>query len=362
MERALLGVAGVAVILGIFSSVLRTLVIPRPTRSSFSRIVQRMVHWPVQAVADRLSTAEAKDRALAPVAPLAIVITLISWLAFFVVGYALLGAAVSGLNVRDALIEAGSSLFTLGFARGARATLNTIDFCAAATGPIVIGLQVGYLPTLYNAYQRRETEVTLLEVRAGSPPWGPEILARYAQVELLDALTELFRNWERWSAGVSESHTTYPVLILFRSPKANRNWLIAMLAVLDAAALRLAFNPSQPQNEVRMALRAGFVCLRDIADTRGIPYNQDPHPDDPLELDYEEFLRGVARMAGQGYPMERTPQEAWPHFRGWRVNYEALAYRLARDIEAVPAPWSGARRTAVAVRAPHTPVDRRPFG
>ncbi|MGW7486263.1 hypothetical protein [Streptomyces sp. NPDC054786] len=360
--RVLLGIAGAVIVLGIFSSVLHSLVVPRPTRSGFGRFVQRLVQWPFRLVADRLPSAEAKDRTLAPMAPLTVVVTLISWLVCFMVGYALLEAAVSRLSVREALIEAGSSLFTLGFASGNRVTLNAIDFCAAVTGPIVIGLQVGYLPALYGAYQRRETEVTLLQARAGSPPWGPEILARYAQVDLMDSLTELFRNWERWSAGVSESHTTYPILIHFRSPKATRNWLIALLSVMDAAALRLSFNPSQPQAEVRMALRAGFICLREIANIQGIPYERDPHPDDALQLGYEDFLRGVERMRSQGYPMERTPEEAWPQFRGWRVNYEALAYRLAYEIEAVPAPWSGPRRTAVIIRAPLTPVDRRPVG
>ncbi|MFB6440977.1 hypothetical protein ACFCVY_30065 [Streptomyces sp. NPDC056411] len=360
--RVLLGVAGAVIVLRSFSSVLHSLVIPRPTRSGFSRFVQRAVLELFRLVADRVPTAEGKDRVLVPMAPVAIVVTLLSWLVSFMVGYALLEAAVSQLGVRDALIESGSSLFTLGFASGNRATLNAIDFCAAVTGPIVIGLQVGYLPALYGAYQSRETEVTLLQARAGSPPWGPEILARYAQVDLLDSLTELFRNWERWSAGVSESHTTYPILIHFRSPKAHRNWLIALLSVLDAAALRLAFNPSQPQAEVRMALRAGFVCLRELADIEGIPYNPDPHPGDAVRLDYEDFLRGVERMSAQGYPMERTPEEAWPQFRGWRVNYEDLAYQLARTVEAVPAPWSGTRRRAVTFHAPLTPIDRRPVG
>ncbi len=360
--RVLLGIAGAVVVLGVFSSVLRTLVIPRPTSSGFTKVVQSTVRRPFQFAADLLPGAEAKDRVLAPVAPLAIVVTLISWLAALLLGYALLEGVVSRLGVRAALIESGSSLLTLGFASGNRATLNAIDFCAAASGPIVIGLQIGYLPALYSAYQSRETEVTLLQVRAGSPPWGPEILARYAQVELLDSLTELFRGWERWSATVSETHTTYPVLIHFRSPKATRNWLIALLSVMDAAALRLAFNPSLPKAEVRMALRAGFICLRDIAEIRGIPYDRDPLPEDPVRLGYDEFLEGVARMREQGYPMERSPAEAWPHFRGWRVNYEPIAYRLARDIDAVPAPWSGPRRTAVTIRAPLTPVDRRPVG
>jgi len=358
--RIVLGLLGALVVAGTFSSVVRTLVLPRPSRSSFTSVVRRLLFVPFQTVADRCRTVDRKDRVLAPVAPLSILVTLVLWLLTFMLGYALLEGAASNLGVKAALSEAGSSLFTLGFASSNRSALTAVDFCAAATGPIVIALQVGYLPSLYGAYARREAEVTLLQSRAGSPPWGPEILARYAQVELTDSLVELFVNWERWSAEVAESHTTYPVLIQFRSARATRNWLVALIAVLDAAALHLAFNPSRPTTQVRLALRAGFVCMRDLADVRGIAYNPDPMPDDPLVLTYDDFLLGVARMGEQGFPMERTPQEAWPHFRGWRVNYETLAYRLAYDIEAVPAPWSGPRRTAEAVVTPTTPVDRRP--
>jgi hypothetical protein len=358
--RELIGVLGALIVLGIFSSVVRTLVIPRPTPSGFTRVVTYLLHRPFQWVADRCATTEAKDRVLGPVAPLSILVTLVAWLVSFLFGYAMLEVAVSDLGFSAALREAGSSLFTLGFASGTRASLTAVDFAASATGPITVGLLVGYLPTLYSAYARRESEVTLLQSRAGEPPWGPEILTRYAQVELLDSLPELFRNWERWAAEVSESHTTYPVLVHFRSPRATRNWLIALLAVMDAAALQLAFNPSVRQAEARMSLRAGFVCLREIADSRGIPYDADPSPIASLELTYEDFLAGIAHMATQDFPMERSPEEAWAQFHGWRVNYESLAYRLAYDIDAVPALWSGPRRTSSAQVAPKTPVDRKP--
>jgi len=61
-----------------------------------------------------------------------------------------------------------------------------------------------------------------------------------------------------------------------------------------------------------------------------------------------------------GYKTERTPEDAWAHFRGWRVNYEALAYTLAYRIDAVAAPWSGPRRTQRQVLAVRSPVDRQP--
>ncbi|MEV0990314.1 hypothetical protein [Streptomyces sp. NPDC049949] len=50
---------------------------------------------------------------------------------------------------RKALVEARSSMLALGFAGSNREGLNAIDFCAAATGPVTIGLQVGYLPATH---------------------------------------------------------------------------------------------------------------------------------------------------------------------------------------------------------------------
>ncbi len=62
-----------------------------------------------------------------------------------------------------------------------------------------------------------------------------------------------------------------------------------------------------------------------------------------------------------GFPMERTAAEAWPDFRGWRVNYESVAYRLCDHLTAPPAPWSGNRRhLRSGIVAPKRPPQRSP--
>src|SRR6266566_7026326 len=81
-------------------------------------------------------------------------------------------------GVASAFSAAGSSLFTLGFAVPAGAAPSAVVFAAAATGLVIVTLQIAYLPTLYAAFNRRETEVALLNARAGVPSWGPELLAR----------------------------------------------------------------------------------------------------------------------------------------------------------------------------------------
>ncbi|WP_327308242.1 hypothetical protein OG730_36345 [Streptomyces sp. NBC_01298] len=100
--------------------------------------------------------------------------------------------------------------------------------------------------------------------------------------------------------------------------------------------------------------------VRVLAREEGIAYDPDPLPEDPIELTYEEFLDGVVRMRERGVTMARDPEQAWPHFRGWRVNYEAVAYALAYRIDAVPAPWSGPRRRGGGPLEVPTPVDRKP--
>jgi hypothetical protein len=362
VSRTLAAVLGGIVVLGVWSSVVRTLVVPRGLRSKLVALVQKGTLGAFDLLARPFRAFETRDTILAWAAPLSILFSLAVWLLGFLLGYALLIYGVSSLPAGAALREAGSSLFTLGFASGDRTQLTLIDLLAAATGPIVIGLLVGYLPTLYAAYSRRETDVTMLEARAGEPNWGPEILARHASVESLDNLEPFFQNWERWAADISESHTNYPVLIHVRSARPSRNWLVGMVSVMDAAAMQLALAPQMRQSPARMALRMGFVCLRDLAGVEGIAFDPDPDPDGEITLTYDEFLLAVERLEEAGFPIQRPPAEAWPHFCGWRINYESIAYQLADDIDAVPALWTGPRRVGRTPMAPRTPQNRQPGG
>jgi hypothetical protein len=286
--------------------------------------------------------------------------TLATWLGGALLGFGLLLYALSPLSWASAFREAGSSLFTLGFASGARLKLSVIDFMAAATGPVLIALQIAYLPTLYGAYNRRELEVTLLQARAGEPAWGPEILARQWLVDTESALPELYRSWERLAADIGESHSTYPILLTFRSPRPHCNWLVGLIAVMDAAALQLALAPRTAPPEARLVVRAGFTALRDIARALRIPFDPDPMPETPVQLTFEEFDAAVAMLETAGFRAERTPKESWPHFRGWRVNYEAIAYELCRRCDAVPALWTGPRDFPGEPVPPRRPTDRRP--
>lgn len=356
---------GAVVVALTWASIISTVVVPRRTRDRISRGVSRGVNALYGLSTRHLRDYRARDRRLASQASTTILAQLVAWLLLFYVGFALMLQPFDGRGARHAFAQAGSSLFTLGYAGPSGAPLTVIDYVAAASGLVVVALQIGYLPTLYSAFNRRETEVTLLSSRAGTPAWGPEILARtrfgFGVEDEGAVMDSFYLAWERWAADVSESHTNYPVLTRFRSPAELSSWLVALVAVLDSAALWMALSPTRaPAVEARLALRMGFTCLQSIAETVGLEVDRDPDPDADLQLSYDDYLAGIERIASTTFPMERTPEQAWPDFRGWRVNYEAVAYALASRLDAVPGPWTGPRRTGDPPVAPLRPPNRMP--
>ena len=359
-----LGLAGGVVVLAAGAgSVLYTLVLPRSHPSRLTEAAMRAALRAGSWAADRSDTYEGKDHVLALVGPGALLGLFGLWLAVVFVGYALVLWPLVPGGLGAAFRDAGSAMLTLGLAGSGATPLSAaataVSYVAAATGLVVVALEIAYLPTIYGAFNRRETLVTLLDSRAGAPAWGPEILSRHQLVGIVDSLPTFFGAWEQWAADVAETHTTYPVLALFRSPDATRSWIVALLAVLDSAALQLALAPESAPSEARLCLRMGFTALREIAPVWGFRPPADPRPDDPLALTYEEYLEGVERMREAGVALERSAEQAWPHFRGWRVNYEAAAYFLGELVTAVPGPWSGPRRRVGRVE-PHRPPDRTP--
>jgi hypothetical protein len=135
----------------------------------------------------------------------------------------------------------------------------------------------------------------------------------------------------------------------------------ALLAVLDSAAMLLALSPNiAPVVPARLCLRAGFLCFTQIARAMGIPLPDEPDPDAGITLTYGEFLEAIGRLREVEFPIERDPAEAWVDFVGWRVNYERPAYAVAYAVDAVPALWSGPRRSRDKVIAPIRPALGRP--
>ncbi len=327
----------------LFSAV-KTFVLPRSAPDRLTFLVFAIVRWFFELRVRRSSTYFGQDRIMAFFAPIALLSLLPAWLFLVLIGYTGMFWAVDGPAVKDAFRVSVSSLLTLGFATFESPLGWIMVFSEATIGLILVALLIAYLPPMYAAFSRRETAVTMLEVRAGNPPSAIELLMRYHRIQGFNRLAQLWETWEAWFADIVESHTSLPALVFFRSPRPEHSWITATGVMLDAASLTLAAVEIPEEPLAALCIRAGYITLRRIADFFNIKYNPNPHfPVEQISVSREEFEAALDQMQAAGVPIKPDRDQAWQDFGGWRINYDTVLLALASLTMAPTSPWTGSR-------------------
>ncbi len=336
---------GATAVLGTVGSAIRTVVLPRGVPARLTSAVFVVVGRLFRLRLGRSPTYERRDRVMAGMAPAALMTLVVTWLTITMAGYSAMFWSLGARPLREALTDSGSSLTTLGFSQPRDLPSVVLALTEAGIGLTLLALLITYLPSLYQAFSRREAAVTLLEVRAGTPPFGAAMLERYARIGWMGGLGAVWDQWETWFVEVEESHTSFAPLIWFRSPQPDHSWITAAGAVLDAAALS-ASTVATHDPDAALCVRAGYVALRRIADFFAIPYDPDPDPAGPISVAREEFDEVYDRLAGAGIDVVGDRDQAWADFAGWRVNYDVVLITLCALVMAPFAPWSSDRSVA----------------
>jgi hypothetical protein len=335
-------IAGVVVVLLTLGSAVRVVILPRGVASRLSRVVFISMRALFQLRMRRSWEYQRRDYILAFYAPVSLLTLLVVWMALVTLGYMLMYWALDG-GFLIAFELSGSSIFTLGFFRPGHIPAIVLSYTEAAIGLILLAMLITYLPSIYGAFSRRESAVTALEVRAGSPPSAAEMLWRYWVIGRWDQIDEIWSRWEDWFVDIEETHVSFPALVFFRSPQPDHSWVTAAGAVLDGASLYSAVSEGPHDAQADIMIRAGYLALRRIADFFGIPYIPDPQPHDPVSIMRSEFDEAWDRLAAAGLPMKADRDQAWRDFAGWRVNYDSVLLTLAGLTTAPYAPWSSDR-------------------
>jgi hypothetical protein len=326
-------------------SAVRTLVLPRAAPDTIYGSVFRLVRWIFDLRLRSVDSFQARDQIMAYYAPIALLTLLPVWLILVTLGYAGMYWALGMPTWYEAFLLSGSSLLTLGFAKAADFWQLNLVFSEATFGLLLIALLIAYLPSMYSAFQRRAAAVSLLEVRAGTPPSAVEMLLRFNRIHGIDRLSDQWRAWETWFADLQESHSSLPALVFFRAPQPENSWITAAGTVLDAAALSRSTLDIPQDFEADLCIRAGYLALRHIADYFRIDYNPSPAPDDPISITRAEFDAAYEQFTDNGVPVLPDQDQAWRDFAGWRVNYDQVLIELAELVMAPPAPWSSDRNS-----------------
>jgi Ion channel len=345
--------AGVLILVVTLLDVFRTMVMPRASKSRYrlSRFLFLGMWLPWRWIAMRARSEQGRERILAGAAPMSLFVLLAGWAALAILGYGLIlwsPAFVDGVHgandksLATAVYFSGTSLFTIGFgdvvATGAARAIVIVE---GATGLGLVAVVIAYLPVLYQAFNRREVGILLLDARAGSPPSGPELLRRAGGGGVRTSLPQLFREWEAWAADVLETHLSYPLIAFFRSPHDNTSWVTSLGAVLDAATLVLSSvavtDDEACGGAARMLYATGTHAVEDLFIYFRFPERQ-------VVIEREEFDGVLEDLRDAGVPL-KPADDAWKAFGEMRLAYSGRLNALAMRVAAPPALWIGDRST-----------------
>jgi hypothetical protein len=347
---ALVAVGGLLLLSAILWDAFETIILPRRVTRPYrlARLFYRSIWGPWRAIALRIRSPKLRDSYLSFFGPLSILMLFGLWALGLVLGFALLHhTALSTVDIngqaafRRDLYLSGSTFFTLGLGDVVPRTPlgRLVTVVESGTGFGFLAIVISYLPVLYGAFSQRETNISLLDARAGSPPSAAELLRRHVQAHNVRALGDYLRDWETWSAELMESHLSYPVLCYFRSQHQNQSWLAALTAILDTCALIMACSEGDLYWQAQLTFAISRHAIVDLSQVMWAPPRSPAAP----RLSAEDFARLHALLAAWGTgPL--SLEESGRRLEHLRGMYEPYVNSLAERLLISLPPWIVARR------------------
>ena len=331
-------VLGVFLVISVLADVVNTLVSTTTSRSRFwlTHVVYTGGWFVVSRLARRIKNESIREAVLSIFAPLSLLGLLSLWVAQQLVGFALIWWGIGGVDGAnsffDCLYYSGVVYFTLGF--GEIVPLENVPrfgaLIEAMSGVLTTALVIGYLPALYSAYSEREQKLMTLD-DGSEERITPDslVVSRSPTANPADVLS-FFEGWEEWASSVLETHTTLPMLRLFRSKQADQNWITA-LGLLCDAALQCQVIVETRNRSPYWFLRRAIVLFEELADGQDLsPYRKrlddvyDERSDGGVN---EQFLNLYYRLEQHGFelvPMDEAREETLALRRRFDAQMEFL--------------------------------------
>ena len=342
-----------ALILIVLWDAFEVIILPRRVRRKFrlTRFFYRGTWRPWSAVAKRISSNDRRELLLSFYGPVSLLFLLSMWAAGLVLGFACLYRSLEipikmedgGTGFLTYLYFSGSTFFTLGLgdvlARSWTGRLLTV--LEAGMGLGFLAIVIGYLPVLYQAFSRRELNISLLDARAGSPSTAAELLRRHFDGDQFVELSAFLREWERWAAELLESHLSYPVLAYYRSQHTNQSWLGALTTILDATTLVMVGIDGTPAHQAQLTFAIARHAVADLSHV----FNTKPQSPPKDRLPPEELGRMRSNLGRNGIFLQ-DGDAAVQKLNTLRRMYEPYVHALSEYL-LMPLPsWEVALRSA----------------
>ena len=339
-------IAGVAIFLIVLWDAFEAIILPRRVTRRFrlTRLFYKST-WSLWKFAMSLITSrKTREALLGFYGPLSLLVLVGVWAVGLVFGFGLMqygaGSAVVLTGSEPSFLTdiylSGTTFFTLGLGDViprsglARALVVT----EAGFGFGFLAAVIGYLPFIYGSFSKREVDISLLDSRAGTPPTAGELLRRHSYLHGQDALRELLKDWERWSAELMESHLSYPVLAYFRSQHDNQSWIASLTAILDTSALVMVGIEGSCEKQAELTFAIARHAVADLSQVFGTAPADLPHDRLPAEQ-----LRHIRDILAQHGLKLRDSDEADSRLSELRRMYEPYVFALATHLSQTLPPW-----------------------
>jgi len=326
-----------------------TVVLPRRVTRRFrlTRLFYRATWHTWAAMVRTAVPGKWQETWLSVFGPISILLLLSIWACGLIFGFALLYWAAGDViplhgvshGFLTVLYLSGTTFFTLGLGDVvARSALgHGLVVIESGMGFAFLALIIAYLPALNQFFARRETDISLLDARAGSPPTAGELLRRHSDERGIEALRELLLHWEHWSAEFLEGHLSYPILAYFRSQHDNESWLAALTAILDTCSWLMAGGEKTCKRQAELTLAMARHAVVDLC----LVFRIGPRPSKADRLPPAMLGELRAMLAGSGLKLE-TGEQADDRLSELRKSYEPYLESLATYFQTHVPPWMAA--------------------
>jgi len=339
-------IAGVAIFLIVLWDAFEAIILPRRVTRKFriARLFYKST-WKLWKFATSLvSSRKRREALLGFYGPLSLLVLVGVWAVGLILGFGLMqygaGSAVvttgSQPSFETDIYLSGTTFFTLGLGdvvphSGLSRALVVTE---AGFGFGFLAAVIGYLPFIYGSFSKREVDISLLDSRAGTPPTAGELLRRHSYPHGQDALAELLKDWERWSAELMESHLSYPVLAYFRSQHDNQSWIASLTAILDTSALVMVGIEGACEKQAELTFAIARHAVADLSQVFGTAPSSLPY--DRLPAEELRRIRDILAQHGlkllDGDAADRRLLEL-------RRMYEPYIHALAAYLNQTLPPW-----------------------
>jgi hypothetical protein len=353
MMKFAITASGVLVLLLVAVDVYSTILDDRPRVGPLGDTLNRSVWRAALTIARRVSR-QGRHRLLNFVAPLLMPMLIILYIAFIILGFALIFEPrlttqfhttrdPASLTFSDAVFFSGMTLTTAGDGELIPGTMTTrlLSVGESATGVALISLAITYLLTVYGALQRKRTVALSFYHQAQEGANVAGFIAHHFVVDHFVGFEGILRTGARDLQDLLEAHIEHPILHYFHTVEVYKSLPRVLFITLETCAVirscldaetypKLCRHPEVSTLEASSRHVLGeFISNLGLGERRAKSRRAKFEESRRWRQRFEQTLR---KLEAVGIETQKDIEAGWEEYRANREEWEEPLLRFSRHL------------------------------